>query len=181
MDPRESGIFPRFYLFSKEDQAATLREGRPMFRDVEQVEIVIAGDKSTVLHQKVNDQHKQRWAAQYAAFKANQVQSVEGTPIEQWPLMTPAKVAELKSLKIFTVESLANLADAKIEVLGMGGRDLQSQAKAYLAKAKDTALEQKLAKENEGLRRDIEMLKQQIAALGEAPKRRRGRPRKDAA
>lgn len=173
-----TGIFPRFHIRAVENKLKSREAGRPIFEDREYVEILIAGDKSTVHCPPVNDEHRHRWPEQYRAFKAELETPLEGTPIEQWPAMSASQVAELKALHILTVEALAELPDNGVKNLGMGGRELVAKAKAYLDSAGSTALVQKQAEEIEKLKRDIERLSKQIVDLGAAPKKRPGRRKK---
>lgn len=187
-DP-DAGVFPRFYVQAMPDGKRTQEEGRPIFRDVEMIEIRIAGDKLNIIDTKVNDDHRHRWPQHYAAFKAGQKVAVEGTPVDEWPILTASKVAELKALNIFTVESLAELPDTGLAKMGMGARELQNKAKAYLEAAKGGAVTNRLVQENERMRLELDMLKQQIRDLGAPPMEvpetvevvKRGRPAKNKA
>lgn len=161
----DATIFPRFYVDAVENTSKTQQEGRPIFEDKEFVEILIAGDSKTKVVKRVTDEIRNRWPGEYEAFKKGQEGPVEGTPLDQWPLMTPARIHEMKALNIFTVEALAELSDANLEKLGMGGRDLQKQAKAYLRAATKTAEATRLAKELAQRDDEIEMLKGQLAEL----------------
>ncbi len=171
----DTGIFPKFYIEPVQNKAASEAAGRPIFRDTEFVEIRIAGDKFTVVVRKVSDEDKARRPQAYEAFQNNQKQALEGTPIEQWPIMTPAKVSELKALNILTVESLAELPDGRLGRLGMEGRELQNKAKAFLSSATDHQIEHKQAAVIGRLEQKIDLLESQIKALGEKPRQRRSR------
>lgn len=176
----QSGIFPKFYMKAIPNKAESEKAGRPIYRDAEYVEIRIAGDKGSVVSRKVRDEDRNRWPELYGRFKKQQEASVEGTPVEEWPVLSASKVAELKALNIFTVEALAELKDSGLANLGMGARDLQAKAKAYLDASKDSSLVQKQASEIEELKRQVDFLKKQITDLGKEPeeKPKRGRPRK---
>jgi hypothetical protein len=45
--------FPTFYVEAVENRAESEKEGRPIFRDVEYVKILIAGDQKTEVIKKV--------------------------------------------------------------------------------------------------------------------------------
>ena len=172
------GVFPFFKIRAVEDKPRSLEEGRPIFKEVEWVEIRIAGDTKTVVSKKVTDEHRQRWPEHYARFKAGIADPIIGTPLSQWPSLSTARVAELKALNIHTVEDLAGLSDSGIQNIGLGGRDLVAKAKAFMDAAKGNASVEKLAAENNRMKEELEMLKRQIAELGAEPKRKPGRPRK---
>lgn len=167
--PQEAGIFAEFFLEPVEQSFLSREEGRPVFKDVEHVRILIAGDAKSEVVQEVTDQHKARFPQAYAAFKNNLDQiEATGTPLKHWPAMTPATIKNFAAQNIHTVEQLAAVTDAALQTLGMGARDWRERAKAFLATAKDTAAAQKLASENEALRADVDALKAQIDNLSKA-------------
>ena len=162
----QSGIFPRFFMDAKQSRPLSEEAGHPVFVDREMVEIRIAGDNKSVVIRKVADEHKQRWPQHYEAFKKGQEAPEDGLPMKHCPLFSVAQVKTMAGLNIHTVESLAELNDAFIVKLGMGGRGMVAMAKAYLSDAKDSASATKHAAERERMQAEIDMLKQQIAALG---------------
>jgi hypothetical protein len=164
--PSQSGVFPIFYTTAKQSKQLTDQNGYPSFVDVEMVEIRIPGDNKTVVHQKVSEEHKQRWPQHYEAFKKGQDAPTNGLPLKHCPLFTNAQVATMRAQNIHTVEALAELPDSFITRLGMGARGWVAKAKAYLKDAEGTAEVTKLASENEHMRSEIEMLKRQIQEMG---------------
>src|ERR1700755_316054 len=88
----KDGAHPQFFTESQPNAARSEKEGRPCFDDVEMVKILIPGDRLTEFVARVNEGHKRRWPKAYAAFKDGQEAPVEGTPIEQLPGMTKARV-----------------------------------------------------------------------------------------
>jgi len=128
-------VFPRFYMDQIEHTFESARAGRPVWLDVEMVEITVAGDTRTQVHQRVKDEHRQRWPKAYEAFKAGLTPAVDGYPIEQWPPLSPAMVANFKAANIHTVEQLASLSDGHLGNLGLGGRQIRDRAAAWLKQA----------------------------------------------
>lgn len=169
-------IVPRFHIHTVQDPKASKEAGRPIFKDIEAVEIRMAANKQTVavfpahefwawgeidgIRQKIT--YAMRFADQYKRFKANEAQAMTGTPLEELPFLTQAKRSELKALSIYTCEALATLDGQPLKQLGMGGRELKTQAQAYLDKATDSAAVMRLAAENE-------RLKAQLAASQQGP------------
>jgi hypothetical protein len=169
-------IVPRFFVHTVLDNKLTKENGRPMFKDIECVEIRMAANKQTVavfpahevwewgevdgIRQEIT--YAMRFPEQYKRFKANEAQAMSGTPLEELPFLTQAKRSELKALSIYTAEALASLDGMPLKQLGMGGRELKNQATAYLAKATDSALVTRQAAE-------IEALKATIAGLQATP------------
>jgi hypothetical protein len=167
-------IVPRFFVHTTPDKKATKLNGRPMFKDMECVEIRMAANKQTVGVFPAHDTwewgeiegvrqpitYAMRFPDQYKRFKANEAQAMSGTPLEELPFLTQAKRSELKALSIYTAESLASLDGNPLKQLGMGGRELKNQAQAYLDRSTDSAVVTRLASENEQLRAALAAIQQ---------------------
>ncbi len=122
---------PLFSMRAVQNNAKTRDAGRPIFDEVEWVKILVPGDRDSP-ERKVRDADRQRWPHQYANFQANKRASVEGTPLERWPLLDVARCAELRALNILTVEAVAGLSDDAIGKIGPGTAELVKQAKEFL-------------------------------------------------
>ena len=165
MPRRNDGVWPEFYSKAESNPRKSAQEGRPIFDEHEYVYIRIAGDKGTVVSEKVTDQHRARWPAEYAAWKNKTALASSGTPLEQWPPLSLAQLHELKAVNIRSVEDLAGLSDAGIQKLGMGGRKLVEMAKAYLDTAKGGAAVSRLEHEREQMQMRLDALERQNAEL----------------
>lgn len=137
---KKDTVVPRFFKAGIKNDARSAKEGRLICDDVEMVTTIIPGDRLTKPSFVVTDVHRQRWPNEYAAFKRGEEIAQSGTPLEHWPLMTTARVMELKAVGILSVDMLADVSDANLGALGPNGRDLREQAKSYIAAAKDGAL-----------------------------------------
>jgi hypothetical protein len=158
-----------------ENKAKSLKEGRPIYDQQEQVHIRFVGDTKKELVAPANERcardpgngqwisYAQLYHKHYDAFKSGQEVAGEGTPIEELHFIDAAKRAELKALHVHTAEALAGLEGVNLACLGMYGRELKEKAKAYIDKAKDSALETRLAAENAQLKARLEALEAQIA------------------
>lgn len=146
----------------------TRDEGRSIFDDVEYVRISFPADQKRELVAPANEMHyvshakeqmtyAERFAGSYNAFKEENTDYVSGTPIDELPALTSAKKAELKTLKVRTVEQLAGLPDAAIKKMGMGARDMVEMAQAFLDAASGTA-------EIADLRRQLAEMKMKVDA-----------------
>jgi hypothetical protein len=167
--PRPSGIRAEFYLAAVADPAASAAAGRQIFRNAEMVRIYIPGSVTNQHVKYVDEEAKRRWPREYEAFKAGVEAPPEGTPIEQWPVLLPAQVQELKYFKIRTVEEVAELSDQALQGLGnngMGARNLRDHARAFLKKAERLALTSQLTQENDMLRSRVAGLEAQVSELG---------------
>ena len=170
---------PVFYTRAVEDKEATLKQGRPMFRDVAYVQILVPGNNKDIMDRAVKEEDKQRWPRQWAAYQNGQEQVLEGTPLGEWPLMRPAQIAQLNAVNIRTVEQIADASDAAMQGIGMGARELKAKAKAYLASAKDSKGAEALQDEVVTLKAEVERLTAENAELQKNQKKSPGRPPKN--
>lgn len=181
----DAGLYVEFYVEAIEDPEETIKQGRPIFKDVEMTSIRIIGDQKTHVVRPVDlkgsgsaPPDNIRWPHQWAAFKNKQIVTQVGTPITEWPPVSKSQAMNLKALNIHTVEALAQVSDTNLGNIGIGARDLRDKAIAFLDQAKDGSGIVKLQEENKELRTKIEALQNQMAAfMAEKPKR--GRPAKE--
>lgn len=164
---------PVFYTRPVQNNFKTKLEGRPIFEDKEFVKILIPGTTNESPDRPVTSNDIERWPDQYNKFKSKQEQTTEGTPLEVWPMMTQSRVAELKSLNIFSVDQLAELPEGNISKVGPDAHELKKQAKAFLSAAKGSQVEELL--------KEIEDLKAENEALRQNQKKTPGRKRVNAA
>jgi hypothetical protein len=155
-----------FYTDAERDGFASVKAGRDIFRDQDFVKIFIPGS-GTILVERVNDGHVERWPELYQAFKAGKEAPLNGTPLSEWSLLKRAQIAELNYRNVRTIEDLAELSDLAVQNLGMGGQMLRSRAKAYLDDAEREAVSTKLFNENDTLRLRISTLENQVEGLGQ--------------
>tara|TARA_R110002012_G_scaffold8102_1_gene37533 strand:- start:2217 stop:2780 length:564 start_codon:yes stop_codon:yes gene_type:complete len=167
---------------AKQNSAKSKVEGRPIFDQVPFVTIMSPGDNKNVIDAKVNDDHKSRWPRQWEAFQKGSEQPLNGTPINEWPALNMAQVAELKALNIFSIEQLANLDDRGTQEM-TGLVTLKQQAQAHLAVGKDDgviyeALDKvdKLTEEIAAMRAENKELRQELDFV--AKKSAASKPRK---
>jgi hypothetical protein len=158
-------LFVRFGLHPKQDEAKSLEEGRPIYQDVEYVEIMVPGDKSNTVHRPVRAEDRRRFAAQYNAWKAGADQeAATGTPLSAWPAVTAAQVRELSHFNCRTVEQLASMGDGAIQNVGPI-LALRQKARDFIAAAKGSAPLQQLRAELEKRDSELAALKAQVADL----------------
>lgn len=185
-----------FGLKTEEDRAASLAAGHIILRDVHYAFITPHGSKDRhekrvedwfpVIDQAVREERMpQEWVnyykAAYAAWKAGEEIPLTGTPLRNWPLLTPAQIENCKQFKVLTVEDLAASNEETIMRLGIGGRGLVDKAKNYLqAQGSDASkLTQTLTAlqtENAQLKGQVEQMDQvikvmqaQLQGLGNVP------------
>src|SRR5262245_28726465 len=128
----------RFYIGAIRDDDASQTQGRPIFKDVECIQIF--NTKDNIIDRPVRDTDKERWPRAYNAWrqKGESDPGATGTRLEHWPQMTRAQVEEYRYFKIFTVEQLAELPDSTAQMM-MGAVKLKQLARLYVEAAKGEA------------------------------------------
>jgi len=135
----------KFYRKPIEIKDETIAQGRPIFRDADWVTIYTPGDQLNIIDTIAQDRHKLRFPVQWAAYqnKVGNEESLTGTPIEHWPLVSMSQAEELKGIKFRIVEDVANCSDQQLQrigmIAGMSPHSFREKARTYLNLAQDTA------------------------------------------
>lgn len=135
---RDSTI-PRFHIHPKEDPVASASAGRPIFVHEERVQFIQPGNPNQPV-EVVRDDHRNRWPEQYAAFRRGEDMVTDGTPLEQWSVLSRAQVLEMKAIGLHSVEQCAAINDLALQQIGIGGRRIRELAQAYLDDADAQAI-----------------------------------------
>jgi len=162
-------VVPFFYTQAVENPVETKKQGRPIFEDKEFVEYRFAGNRylnlhfpAHEMHERINGEditHAMRWPDQYAEFKrSGGANIVSGTPLEELTFLTKAECSELKALKIYTAEALAEIDGPTIKSLAGKGYKYKEQAQAYLAKSSQNAGLTQMMAEMDAMRAKIASL-----------------------
>lgn len=166
-----------FYSRAIQNNFESQKQGRPVFEDCDFVRILTPGNQLNIIDTFAREEHKQRFPIQWQRYKNNAGEQLIGTPVDQWPVVTRAQAEELKGLKFYTVEQIAGCSDVQKQALGMIGPMLVAQAKAWLAKAADsaavTAQAAELKKRDDtidAMKKQIDQMQAVINALPQAPK-----------
>ena len=187
----------------KQDGAESKIQNRAVFKLVEYVKIFVPGEKNLRPDRPVTENDKRRWPTAYAQFQRTKEETVEGTPVEQWPYLNRAQVAEMKANGFLTVEAIAECPDGMLTKMGLNGRDIQKRARQFLKPQSDTETELRSEIEQlsssvkdkdmqiDHMTKRLEAMEQQLTALSaqdsevepeaEETPRRRTRTRKTAA
>jgi hypothetical protein len=173
----ESTLYVSFFTEALEYKAESEKQGRPIFKDVAFVRIVVPGDVNNIIERKATKEDEMKFPRAWARYQAEEREAVDGMPLEQWPQITRSLLKELKYFEVHTVEQLAGLSDGQVSKLGMGFTEYRNKAKAFLEAASGTASQTAQAAENERLKQQMADLQAQIVALGSEKKR--GRPAKE--
>lgn len=161
-----SGLAVRFHLLPVKDEEQSKAQGRPIFKETEFIEIKVPGDRTMASDEIVTDEHRHRFAQQYARFKATGESSAVGTPLENWAAVTRADVEEMRYFNVRTVEQLAGLSDANARNVG-AVLSLRKKAQDWLAAAEKGAPVAALRSEIERRDAEIDTLKGMVKEMGE--------------
>jgi hypothetical protein len=181
-DPRDpdAALVALFKHHAEINRAKSATAGRPVYDDVEVVEIRRAGSRdfgvypATSFCDWVTDPetgeprrrtYAERFARQYRQFKEQTAQTKSGTPLTHVPFLTEARRAELRALNIYTLEALAHIDGQELKNLGPYGRELKNKAEEYIAEASRGAPSIQLQAELEALRARNQALEQDNQAL----------------
>jgi len=180
-------LMVRFYLHPVEQAAASIKAGRKIYKDTEYVEILIPGDKHSIIKRPAFAMDKRRFADAYARFKAGQHQQVEGTPLSVMVWMSEARIKEYEFFNILTVEQLAQASDGSQVASMMGFVDDKRKAQSFLSTSSDDAPMVEMRAKLDERDAELELLKEQMAQMAarmnapaesETEKRGPGRPPK---
>jgi hypothetical protein len=133
--------------------------GKPEFTEIECISIIVPGSSNEHVS-IVTDEYKDRFKAEYAAWKAVEGAPISGMPMTEWPLASNSFVEQMKLHGIRSVEDLANASDT-VTARDPGMMTMRAKAQAWLAAASDAALTTKAVTE-------VDALKARIAELESA-------------
>ena len=161
----DENLYAEFYIKPVKQNFASEEAGRPIFSDVVYVKIMTPSDQLSQIDTIAREDHKARFPRQWAYFQNKQAgqQQVVGTPVGEWPQLTASAAEELRALKFYTVELIANANDSQLQkigmIAGMSPHSLRDKARAFLNLANDSAEEAKREAELQALRDENEKIK----------------------
>ena len=169
-------LFIEFFTQAEVDELKTRETGLETFKDVEKVKIQFVGDTKSVLVAPANAMsydaeartqktYAQKFPRHYQAFKDQNADLVDGTPLSELPGITASRIAEFKGKKVNSIEALAQMDGTALSSLGMHGREWKNKAQAWLDKAKDGAVDSKLAAQNEALQGQLAAMAKRLEAM----------------
>jgi len=126
-------------LMRKESEEAQ----RPVYTDTAYIQIMQPGNKDSIIQRPARAMDKDRFPEHWSKFNARESQEVEGTRLEEWPMITRSQVEELKYMNVVTVEQLVGMSDANAQGL-MGIQLLKQKAVKFLEHSQEEAANAKL-------------------------------------
>ncbi len=161
---KDENLFVKFHIKPLQSKGKSVIEGRPIFEDQEYVSIMVPGNKTSIVDRPARQTDRDRFPKHYAAFKANEGDLLEGTPLEQWPQISRSQVEELRYFNVRTVEQVAQMADAQAQQF-MGINTLRTAARLFIDAAKENADLSKYVADMEEKDNQIAVLTQAVEAL----------------
>lgn len=178
----DNGLVVEFYNNSVPDPIKSREAGRPVYVDVPYRKSFQPGEaRLSTIDRPATAQDRIDYPRQWQAFLEGKNEDVTGSPLSLLFPASPATVTNLNQLGVRTIEQLADLKDSALQEIGLGGREFQSRAKAYLANADDGKGFHDLSSQVDALTLELKKLSDRNtaleAALSHAAEKRR--PRKD--
>jgi hypothetical protein len=158
----DKSLLVKFFYKEYPDKAKTLESGRPLFAEVECIEIRIAGRRDAQACRPATYADKQRFPAHYEAFKARVAAPMEGLPLTEWPQIARSQIEQLSYLGVKTLEQLVSVSDSDITQM-QGGNTLRAKATAWLESSNESAI----VEERDALKKQVEEMQDQIAKMME--------------
>lgn len=155
----------QFYKHAELNSFKTAEAGRKIFDECVYVRILAPANRLLIIERRATDDDKLRFQRQYRRFLDTGEVLQEGTPLSEFPGLTPAQVLELRHLKLDTVEQLAGIPDTTAQLLGTGGQELKQRAIRFLDKFQNA---EKLSSEVRDLRAQLDALLAERNAVKEA-------------
>lgn len=170
-----TGVVAVFRNIAIQNEGKSAQAGRPIFDDVEAVELRYPGSKNVGVFPAFEISHREedpelggmrkvtyaeRFSKQYQQFKSRQHQTKSGTPLDYLSFLTEARRAELRALNIYTAEALTVVDGQELKNLGPGGRELKEKAAAFLAESTEHSRITKLEAEIEALKSRNQVLEE---------------------
>lgn len=198
-EPRFLGV--QFYEKPIKSEAASVKEGRPIYHTAIMARIMAPGMKNQIVDEQIEllDENKavikrkpwvmnpntglpiyytDRFKEAYKAWREGRSLD-DGTPLETYTRLDVAQVAMLQQLGIRSLENLASLPDSALSNLGPGGRQMRDEAKNFLEAAKGNAPVAKLVAENDAMKEQLAELQRKFEMLsqGHVPAKRGRKPK----
>jgi hypothetical protein len=129
-------LLVKFFYKSREDKAASVKAGRPIFKEVEHIDIKIPGNRNGGACRPATDADRKRFPEHYRRFKerTEDINEMPGTPLKEWTLLPRSVAEELSFFNVYTVEQLASMADVQVHKF-RGLMDYREKAKVWLEAA----------------------------------------------
>ncbi len=162
-------VIPQFYKDSKYMPFQSEQEGRPVFKPMDMVKIMQAGEVDN-LKIEVDETHKQRWPQQWAAYQSGQEQMIAGIPLIELFPANPEVIAQLKTVNVHTIEGLLAVADSAQHAVPFL-TEWKNRAKAYIERTSKASrihdMEQRFAAKEQAMAERMAALEAKLLEASE--------------
>jgi uncharacterized protein (DUF3084 family) len=159
---QDRALLVKFFTAPLRNEDKTLAEGRPIYDDVDMIEIRVRGTKDNIVQRPVRPDDKQRFREAWKHHQDGEKAVQSGTPLSQWPVMSTSQVEEMKYLGFVTVEQIAEANDSVVaNISGLQG--LKNKAKAFIEFSKGAAPIEQLQTKLDASANEVETLRRQLA------------------
>ncbi len=152
----DKNLAVRFFSQALPDEAASVVEGRPIYKDTEMIEIRVRGDRNNIVCRPVRQGDERRFRGAFENYKRGNDALVSGTPLKEWPVMGNAMIEEMKYLGFTTVEQIAEANDGVCSRVP-GLTHFKNKAKIFLEYAKGAAPLEQLSERVKALESQTEV------------------------
>lgn len=158
----DQNLLVRFYTDAIQDDIASKKEERPIYNDMQMIEIRVKGDRNNTVIRPIREEDKRRFRNAWLDYSEKNGAPKTGTPLSQWPALGRSMVEELKFFGYYTVEDVAAASENAFAKMN-GLRSFAEKAKAYLEYAKGLAPMAQMSDENQTLKAQLEDRERVIA------------------
>jgi len=168
--------YVRFENLPVEDRTASIEAGHPVYKDVAFAFVTVKGERDTLkieaetwlanLKRRADGElvpvsWVEHFQKLYDYWKKSEAVPESGTPLKNWPGVSPAQLKTLLELHVLTVEDLATLTDEGLKRVGMGGVVLRDKARAFLQSSDTNKASEQIA----ALKAELEALRAEHAEV----------------
>jgi hypothetical protein len=173
---QDAKLLVKFFTKARQDSTKSAEQGRPVFKELEYIDIQIPGQRGGGIKRPATFKDKQRFPKHYAAYKQRIELPQEGTPLAEWPVISRSMAEELAFHGVKTVEHMADMSD-NIASTFMGGMSFKAKANDWLARAKKDVSQSQMEVELAKRDAQIASLSAKLDVLmADKPKRKRRTP-----
>lgn len=166
-----------FEIGTEEDRNATIANGHYTTKNVTNALVHPPYSKDCNIIEvnewlRQNDEHvrngrmpgsvRDAYKRKFEAWSKGQEIPEDGIPIKGWAMLSPAEQANLLTIGVRTVESLAKINDEGMKRYGMGGLELKNKAITWLKTSKNIG---PVVQENAALKIQVGELKAMVEGL----------------
>lgn len=153
-----------FYAKQLQHGAASLEQGKPIFKSVVYMRLVQPGERD-VYDQPARPQDAERFPREYRHYCQGRVGVPDGAPLQVLFPNHEDVVSTLNFHRVFTVEQLGALTDTALQNIGMGAYEWQGKARRWLEGMKQGGGFAMLEEQQRKLQVDNTRLRDQNAAM----------------